>query len=106
MINSYGTQHPFLNDAMNHVKDDDQESACVVIIGHRTDGQDSDLENEDHKISNITGLPKEITGEVELFSIRKDEIERMTSGGNDINVELPPAKKQKQNAKKSKKNVK
>ena len=64
------------------------------------------MENEDDEILNTTGLPEEIAGEVEGFNIRNDEIERMTSDGEDSDVEPPPAKKQKQNAKKSKINVK
>ena len=35
------------------------------------------------EISNTTGLPEEIAGEVEVFNIRNDEIERMTSNGED-----------------------
>ena len=58
------------------------------------------------EISNTTGLPKEIAGEVEVFNIKNNEIERMTSAGEDSNVESPPAKKQKQNAKKFKIKVK
>ena len=67
----------------------------VFIIGPPTAGQDSDLENEDDKILNTTGLSEEIDGEVEVFSIRNDEIERMTSYGEDSNVEPPLAKRQK-----------
>ena len=55
---------------------------------------------------NTTGLSEEIDGEVEVFNIRNDEIERMTSDGEDSDLKLPPAKKQTQNAKKSKINVK
>ena len=75
------------------------------------------MDNEDNKISNITG---EIAGEVEVFNIGNNEIERMTSDGEDgyverppvqkqkqvSDVEPPPVKKQKQNAKKSKIKVK
>ena len=75
-------------------------------MGPPTGRQDSDLENEDDEILNTTGLPEEIAGEVEGFNIRNDEIERITSDGEDSDVEPPPAKKQKQNAKKSKINVK
>ena len=64
------------------------------------------MENEDDEILNTTELPEEITGEVEVFNIRNDEIERMISDGEDSDVEPPPAKKLKQNAKKSKVNVK
>ena len=53
------------------------------------------MENEDDKILNTTGLSEEIDGEVEVFSIRNDEIERMTSYGEDSNVEPPLAKRQK-----------
>ena len=77
------TQHRFLPDAVNQIQDDDPESADVVIIGPPTGGQDSDLENEDDEILNTTGLPEEIAGEVEVFNIRNDEIERMTSNGED-----------------------
>ena len=80
-------------------------SADVVIIGPPTGGQDSELENEDDKTLNTTGLPEEIAGEVESLNIRNDEIERMSSDGENSYVEPPPAKKQKQNAKKSKINV-
>ena len=69
-------------------------------MGPPTGGQDSDLENEDSKILNTKGLPEEITGEVEIFNIRNNEIEKITSDGEDRNVEPPPAYKQKQNAKK------
>ena len=99
-------QHRYLPDAVNQIQDDDPESADVVIIGTPTGGQDSDLENEDNEILNTTGFPEELAGEVEVFDIRNDEIERMTSDGEDSNLEPPPAKKQKQNAKKSKINVK
>ena len=37
------------------------------------------MENEDDEILNTTGLPEEIVGEVEFFSIRNNEIERMIS---------------------------
>ena len=100
------THHHFLPDAINQIQDDDPESADVVMIGPRTGGLDSDLENEGDKILNTTGLPKKIAGEVEVFNIMNDEIERMTSDGEDGNVEPPPTKKEKQNSKKSKINVK
>ena len=32
------TQHRFLSDAVNHIQDDDPESADVVIIGPPTEG--------------------------------------------------------------------
>ena len=65
------------------------------------------MENEDDKILNTTGLSEEITGEIEvIISIRNDEIERMTSDGEDSNVEPPLAKRQKQNFKKPKINLK
>ena len=99
------TQHRFLSDAVNEIQDYDPETADVVIIGPQTGGQDSDLENEDNRILNTTGFPGEIAGEIEVFNIRNDKIERMTSDGEDSNVEPPPAKKQKENAKESKINV-
>ena len=52
-------------------------------MGPPTGGQDSDLENEDSKILNTKGLPEEITGEVEIFNIRNNEIEKITSDGED-----------------------
>ena len=55
-----------------------------------------------NEILNTTGLPEEIAGEVEVFKFTKDETERMISDGEDSNVDSPLAKKQKQNAKKSK----
>ena len=64
------------------------------------------MENEDYGILNTTGLSEEIAGEVEVFNIRNNEIERLTSDGEDSDVEPPTAKKQKENAKKSKINVK
>ena len=75
-------------------------------MGPPTGGQDSDLENEGSEILNTKGLPEEITGEVEIFNIRNDEIEKITSDGEVRDVELPPAYKQKQNAKTFKINVK
>ena len=80
---------------MNQSQDDDPESTDVVITGPPIGGQDSDLENEDDKILNTTGLPEEITGEIEVFNIRNDEIKRMTSDGKDSDVEPPSVKKQK-----------
>ena len=100
------TEHRFSSYAVNQIQNDDPESADVVIIGPPTGGQSSDLENEDEEILNTTGLPEEIAGEVEVLKIRKDKIERMTSDGEDSDVEPPPAKQQKQNVKKSKINVK
>ena len=100
------TQHRFLSDTVNQIQDDDPESADVVIIEPPTCVQDSYLENEDDEILNTTGLAEEIAEEVEVLNIKNDEIERMTSDGEDSDVELSTAKKQKQNAKKSKINVK
>ena len=59
-----------------------------------------------NSLSETTGLPAEIAGEIEFFNIRNNEIERMASNGEDGDVELPAAKKQEPNAKKSKINVK
>ena len=64
------------------------------------------MENEDDKILDTTVLPEEIAGEVEVFNIRNDEIERITSDVEDSDVEPPLVKKQRQNAKKSKINLK
>ena len=75
----------------------------MVPLGHHRPlacGQESDLENEDDKILNTTGLPEEIAGDVEVFNIRNDEIQRITSDDEDSDLEPPLAKKQKQNAKK------
>ena len=55
------TQYCFLSDAVNQVQDDDPEWDDVTIIWSPTSGQNSDLENEDNKILNTTGLPEEIT---------------------------------------------
>ena len=57
-------------------------------------------------ILNTTGLPEEIGGEVAVFNIRNNEIERVTSEDEDIDVEPPLTKKQRQNTKKSKINMK
>ena len=96
------TQHRFLSDAVNKIQDDDLGLTNVVIIKMPKGAQDNDLENEDNEILNTTELPEEIAGEVEVFNIRNNEIERMTSDGKDSNVEPPTAKKRKKNAKKSK----
>ena len=64
------------------------------------------MKNEDHEILITTELHAEIAREVEVFNTKNDEIERMTSNGEDSDVEPPPTKRQKQNAKKSKINVK
>ena len=77
-----------LSDAVYQIQDDDPESADVVIIG----GQDSDLNDQ---ILNATGLPEEIVGEVEVFNIWNDEIERPAFDGEDSDVEPPPSKKHK-----------
>ena len=100
------TQHRPLSNTVNQIQDDDPESADVVIIGTPTSGQDSNLENEDNKISNTTGLSEETAGEVEVFNLRNNKIERMASDGVGSNVETSPAKKQKENAKQSKINMK
>ena len=99
-------QNRFSPDAINQIQDDDPESVDVVIRGLPTSRQDSDLEDEDDEILNTTRLPEEITGEVEVLSIRNDEIEGMTSDGEDSDVQPPSVKKQKQNAKKTKINLK
>ena len=90
------TQHRFLSDTVNQIQDDDPESADAVIIEPPTCVQDSYLENEDDEILNTTGLAEEIAGEVEVLNIKNDEIERMTSDGEDSDVEPSTAKKQKQ----------
>ena len=88
------TKHGFLSNAVNQIQDDDPESADAVIIGPPTGRQDSGMENEDDEILNTTGFPEEIAGEVEIFSIKNDEIERMVSDDKDSDVEPPPAEKQ------------
>ena len=79
------TQHRFLSDDVNQIQEDDPVST-IVIIGPPTSGQDRSMENKDSEIWKA-GLPEEITGEVEVFNICNNEIERMTS------VEPPLAKK-------------
>ena len=64
------------------------------------------MKNEDHEILITIELRAEIAREVEVFNTKNDEIERMTSDGEDSDVERPPTKRLKQNAKKSKINVK
>ena len=89
------TQQCFLYDAVNLIQDDDTESSYVAIIGPSTGGQGSNLENTDIKILNTKALPQEIVEEVETFNITNNEIERITSDGEDSKEEPPPAKKQK-----------
>ena len=64
------------------------------------------MENEDNKILNTTVLPEEMDGEIEVFNIRNGEIERWASDGEESDMEPPLTKKEKQNAEKSKINVK
>ena len=59
---------------------------------------DSDLENEDDEILNITGLPEEIAGEAEAFNIRNDEIETVTSDDEDNDVETQRKRQTKYSA--------
>ena len=59
---------------------------------------DSDLENEDDEILNITGLPEEIAGEAETFNIRNDEIETVTSDDEDNDVETQSKRQTKYSA--------
>ena len=95
----------FLSDAVNQIQDDDPESADVVVIGPPTGRQDSDLENEDDEILNTT----RVTWENRWWSWSLqyyDEIERITSDGEDGDVEPSLGQKQKQNTKKNKINVK
>ena len=96
------TQYRFLSDAVNKIQDDNPGLTDVVIIKVPKGAQDNDLENEDNEILNTTELPEGIAEEVEVFKIRNNEIERMNSDGKDSNVEPPPAKKRKKNAKKYK----
>ena len=93
------TQHHFLFDAVQQIQDDDPKSVDIVKIGPLTGGQDNDLENEDDTFLNTTKLLEEIPKEIKAFSIRNDEIDRMTSDGDNSDVGPPPAKKQKQNPK-------
>ena len=75
----------------------------MVPLGHHrplTCRQESDLENQHDEVLNTTGLPEEISGDVEVFNNSNNEIQRITSDDEDSDVEPPPAKKQKQNAKK------
>ena len=70
----------------NQIQDDDPESADVVIIGPPTGRQDSDLENEDNEILNTA----RVTWENRWWSWSLqyyDEIERITSDGEDGDVE-------------------
>ena len=51
-------------------------------------------------------LRKLLLDKLKVFNIRNKKIERMTSDGKDSDVEPPLIKKQRQNAKKSKMNMK
>ena len=96
----------FISDPVNQVQYDDPESVDVIIIWPPTGGQDSDLENEDDKILKTTGLLEKIAGVIGVFNININEIERMNFDGDNSDMEPPTAKKLKQNAKKSKINLK
>ena len=45
------------------------------------------MKTEDNEILNTTGLLEDIARKVEVFNIRKDEIERVTTDGEDSHVE-------------------
>ena len=68
------TQHCFLNDAMRQIENDDLETTDIVMIGSPTGGADSDMESENEEILEVTGLPNEVAGEVEVFQITSNEV--------------------------------
>ena len=61
------TQHCFLNDAISQIKNDDHETADIVMIGPPTRGEDSDMESKNKEIMDATSLPGDVAGEVEMF---------------------------------------
>lgn len=95
------TQHHVLPGAVNQIQDDNPQPVDAFLTGPPTGGEGSGWDNEDNKILNETGLTEKIAGEVQVFNIRNDRIERMSFDNEDSDVEPPPAKKQKKkNAKK------
>ena len=68
------TKHCFLNDAISQIKNDDPETADIGTTGPRTGSEDSDMESENEEILDATGLPNEISGEVEVLQIASNEV--------------------------------
>ena len=92
------TQHCFLNDAISQIKNDDPETADIVMIGPPTGGAESDTESEE--ILEATGLPNEVAGEVEVFQITSNEV-MSDSDSEEQGSSKPKAKRAKKLAKKT-----
>ena len=106
MISTYtfyrkkNTQYCFLNDAISQIENDDPETADIVMIGPPTGDADSDMESENEKILETTGLPNEIAGEVEVFQITSNEV-MSDSDSEEQGSNEPTAKRTKKLAKRN-----
>ena len=88
------TQDCFLNDAISQMKNDDLETADIVIIEPPTGGEDSKMESKNEEILNAKGLPNEVAGEVEVFQMTINEF-MSDSDSKEQGSSAPTAKRAK-----------
>ena len=91
----------FLHNAIEEVKQEDVDAANFVLIGPSNAGNVTD-EEEDDQIFNHSGLPGEVSGEIEVVTRSIEPNSNDDEGKDDkesSDGDEPPRKQKKQNIK-------
>ena len=82
-------------NAINHVDEDNLETADSIMIGPPTGGQDSDIEKENNDALKETDMLAEVTGELEVLQFAKEHEEAPENSDNQPLVEEPEVREKK-----------
>ena len=92
----------FLQDAIEEVEQEDVDAADFVRTGPSNTGNVTDEEEEDDEIFNHSGLPGEVSGEIEVVTRSVEPNSNDDEGKDDeesSDGDEPPRKQKKQNKK-------
>ena len=94
----------FLQDAIEEVEQEDVDAADFVLTGPSNVGNATDEEEEDGEIFNHSGLPGEVSGEIEVVtrSIEPNSNDDKGKGDKESSDGDERPRKQKKQTKKSK----
>ena len=92
----------FLQDAIEEVEQEDVDAADFVLTGPSNAGNVTDEEEEDDEIFNHSGLPGEVSGEIEVVTRSIEPNSKHDEGKDDEesnDSDENPRKQKKQNKK-------
>ena len=94
----------FLQDAIEEVEQEDVDAADFVLTGPSNAGNVTDEEEEDDEIFNHSGLPGEVSGEIEVVtrSIEPNRNDHEVKRDEKIAMVMSPQENRKSRIKKSK----